>query len=201
MKILLLWQRPFLISLIRVKPYLKEQFVTYKPKNEVIAKYISYYYFHQSFDDNFKRSFVYYPHFKNTITISKDAVAERTKTSSTYRSKKGNLEIYYNSNINLKKSRHLIGQLNKIGIVFTPLGINHFLNCELSKISSKPEFDFFHFGEDFENQLFQVYDTNDFNRKIELLDAFFTSKYNADLDTRIIDAVERIIQSKGGITS
>ncbi|OSY87218.1 hypothetical protein WH52_12200 [Tenacibaculum holothuriorum] len=180
---------------------MEEQFLTYKPKNEIVAKHISYYYFHQSFNENFERSFVYYPNFKNTITIHKDSVASRTKTSGVYTFKKDNLEVYYSSNLNLRKEVVLKGKFNKIGIVFTPLGLNYFLECALSKISSQVEFDFNYFGNEFVTEIYKVYQAAKFEDKVTLLDAFFESKYNPNLDERIQLAVKEIISSKGLTTS
>ncbi len=179
---------------------MKEQFLTYKPKNEIIAKHISYYYFHQSLEQDFESNFTYYPNFKNTITIHKDSVAKRTPNSGSYIFKKGNLEMYYSSNLNVRKRVSLKGRFNKIGIVFNPLGLNYFLDCNLSKISPKIEFDFNYFGDVFLKEISKVYQTTCFEDKIKILDDFFVSKYNTNLDNRIQVAVDSIIESNGLIT-
>lgn len=180
---------------------MNEQFVTYKPKNSIVAKHISYYYFHESSEENLERSFVYYPHFKNTITIHKDALAIRTETSGKYTFKKDNLEVYYSSNLNLRKKVVLQGKFNKIGIVFNPLGLNHFLDCNLSKISPELEFDFNYFGNEFITEIDKIYNTISYEEKVALLDAFLASKHHVNLDERIQIAVNSIIESKGIITS
>lgn len=180
---------------------MKEQFTTYRPKNKLVAKHISYYYYHQIFDSDFRRDFVYYPNFKNAITVHKDAVVERKPNFSQYFSKKGNSVIYYSINLNLRQAVQLNGKQDKIGIVFNPLGLNYFINCELSKISDKLEFNFDYFGEEFKNQLVKVYATSNFEKKVALLDAFFVKKYNPNIDNRIVLAVEQVINSKGTITT
>lgn len=144
---------------------------------------------------------MYYPHFKNTITVHQNAIAERTPNFSKYTPKENNTVIYYNSNLNLRKSVQLNGRQNKIGIVFAPLGLNHFLDCDLSKVSNELEFNFDYFGEEFKNQLADVYATSNFEEKVVLLDTFFIEKHNADIDNRIVLAVENIISSKGRITT
>jgi hypothetical protein len=45
-----------------------DSFLTIQPKSELIRKHISYYYFHQSFDPNFQKSFVFFPNFIHGIT-------------------------------------------------------------------------------------------------------------------------------------
>ncbi len=180
---------------------MKELFQTYKPLNQQLPNYISYYYFHQSLDKNLEREFVYYPHYKNTITIYKDAKAERTNIKSKYSYQKGNTEIYYSSNTKDEKVRCLQGSFDKIGIVFQPLGLNHFLDVDLTSISDKCEFDFLYFGEEFDKVIEQVYSIECFNKKVSLLDDFFIKRLQNKLDFRIVKAVDYIINSKGIIST
>lgn len=103
--------------------------------------------------------------------------------------------------MNKRQSVQLNGKHQKIGIVFNPLGLNHFLDCELSKISNNLSFDFNYFGKDFENRLEEVYKTSNFEEKVALLDTFFAEKHNPKIDERIVLAVEKIIETKGTISS
>ena len=52
---------------------MQEEFITQKPKNPFLHKTIAYYYFHISKIDSFHKKFIYYPNYKNALTIYKNS--------------------------------------------------------------------------------------------------------------------------------
>lgn len=53
----------------------KERFLTVYPKSELVASHVSYYYyyFHQTFDEKFKRNILYHPHYVTALNVYKGA--------------------------------------------------------------------------------------------------------------------------------
>lgn len=181
---------------------MRDEFLTFIPNNELVKKYISYYYFHQSFNDDFSKRYTYYPHYKNGLTVYKNAKVTLQEGSSYVEALPNkNFEIIYSMNFYRKIKVHLIGKINKIGIAFNPLGLNHFIDYKLSKISRDNIFRFGYYGKDFEVILTRVYAANNFEQKVSLLDAFFESKFNPDFDKRIVNATDVIINAYGLINS
>lgn len=114
--------------------------ITHKPKNELLKKYISYYYFHVSTDENHSEAFYFYPNYMHALTIYKgnDVEIDLQEKSSKVRTSKNKEKLTFLYSINLKDKIHvdLKGTFHKIGIVFYPLGINHFIDKPLSNFLS-----------------------------------------------------------------
>lgn len=177
-----------------------DNFITEKPKSEKINRYISYYYFHTSDDENYNKSFVFYPNYKHALTIYKNSEVSLTTTSSSVTpSEKITIQPLYtvNKEKNLKVS--ISGRFDKIGIVFNPLGINFFIDKPLSEILTS-DFDFFpYFGGEFTRLLAQVFDETGLHRKAVLLDEFFEKRF-ADFNEPVLKkSIKEIISTNGAI--
>ena len=177
-----------------------ESFTTVKPLSEKISRYISYYYFHSSVDENYNKSFVFYPNYKHALTVYKNSEVLLADISSTVTPSK-NITVRPLYTINKEKSLKvsISGCFDKIGVVFNPLGINFFIEKPLSEILSS-DFDYFpHFGEEFPEVLVQVFDEKDLQNKVVLLDAFFEKSF-VEFDEPIIKkSVKEILSSNGAI--
>jgi AraC-like DNA-binding protein len=177
-----------------------ESFITIKPLPEKISRYISYYYFHSSVDENYNKSFVFYPNYKHALTVYKNSEVLLANISSTVTPSK-NITVRPLYTINKKKSLKvsISGCFDKIGVVFNPLGINFFINKPLNEILSS-DIDYFpHFGEEFPEVLAQVFDEKDLQNKVVLLDAFFEKSF-VEFDEPILKkSVKEILSSNGAI--
>jgi len=67
-----------------------ESFTTAKPLSEKIRRYISYYYFHASDDENYNKSFVFYPNYKHALTVYKHSEVTLTEYESIVKSVREN---------------------------------------------------------------------------------------------------------------
>jgi AraC-like DNA-binding protein len=178
----------------------KGNFITVIPRDTLVAKHIACYYFHWSDDENFDNTFTFYPNYKHALTIYKGSDVELNTNSSFIKpSTAGNFRILYSVNTHLSLNVHLTGRFYKTGIVFNPLGINHFLQEPLSDVFS-PMFSFFpYYGQKFENVLQEVYSTTDFETKTLLLDNFFKKMYTGFDEPFIKKAMQEILNSNGTI--
>lgn len=176
----------------------KETYTTLKPKSDVLSKYIAYYYFNFSEEKNYTKSFVFYPHYRNSITVYKNSKMSFAENSSkVVPDKHLDFEITYTGIHPKSRTGQIIAPFNKIGIVFQPLGINNFLIEPLSDvITENPKTNFNSFGNGFVSVLNKVYNTEDFDEKVTLFDSFFMQKVKPFQENRIIKAVDLMFKGE-----
>ncbi len=170
------------------------------PRNTLVAKHIACYYFHWSDDDSFKSTFTFYPNYKHALTIYKDSEVVLGNNSSLITPLPGaGFSMLYAVNTRLSLNVHLKGRFYKTGVVFNPLGINHFLSKPLSEVFSPAFSTFPYFGQKFENILAEVYATTDIDAKAALLDHFFVETYTGFNDPIVKQAMQEILNSNGTV--
>lgn len=176
---------------------MEEEFITRKPSRLILHKTISYYYFHKTPSSSESKRFVYYPNFKNALTIYKNSNIEFSRNhSKSTPDKQVNFRFIYSGIQNQFRTAEIISPFDKIGIVFQELGINHFIKVPLSSINNHPiDKSFDYFGEDF-NRLFEsVYNEKSIDVKVKLMDDFFISKQIDFQENKLTECVEKIINS------
>ena len=151
-------------------------FETRIPELHELQKFVSYYYFHSSDEDTNKLSFSYYPHFKNAVTLYQDSKVNLiTPTHSNVTPEPGSFICAYAQMFTQFAKTKIHGKFQKIGIVFEPLGLNHFLDRPLSEIihfELNCEFDYFEQKiAPFRQHLFSA----SIDEKVRLLDDFLFS--------------------------
>jgi AraC-like DNA-binding protein len=175
-------------------------FITIQPANPLVARHIACYYFHWSDDENFENTFAFYPNYKHALTIYKGSdIALGKNRSAAKPGPETNYTILYAVNTNQSFKVDLKGKFNKIGIVFNPLGINHFLGQPLSMVFMPPFARFNSFGEEFTRLIHKVYNTADTAAKAVLLDDFFSHAYCGFNEPVVKKAMQHILNSNGTI--
>lgn len=178
----------------------KGTFITVKPTDNLAAKYIACYYFHASDEPGFSRKFFFYPNYKHALTIYKGSDTRLTAEGSVVvPAQDDKISCFYSININKNFKVELNGCFNKIGVVFNPLGLNHFITGALGGKFDTSIKVFDNFGEPFNEVLMKVYDTPDVNEKARLLDAFFVSRYIGFNEPVVKAAVAEILNSNGSV--
>ncbi len=100
--------------------------------------------------------------------------------------------------INNKTSKvvRLRGAFKKIGIIFYPLGINHFIEPTLSEVATNDRVSRFdHFGEDLLTISESVLQESIVEARCEILDSFFNKHFKGLEEERIIKAVSMILNA------
>jgi AraC-like DNA-binding protein len=175
-------------------------FITIKPNNEVVARYIDYYYFHVSDDPGFSKKFFFYPNYKHAVTIYKGSDVSLTDDGSlVLPSPQTGILSFYSINTDQNFKVELHGVFDKIGIVFNPLGLNHFLKEPLGNFFDRAVNKLDNFGEPFTNALEKVYAETTAEKKGQLLDEFFAATFT-DFDEPLVKkAVLEILNSNGSV--
>lgn len=143
-------------------------FETFKPKNSLIAKYVSYYYLEIK-PNNTKTEFDFFPHFNSSISLY----------NSHFSTKKGNITFDKNAKpfqiftpireniIHVEQ----IGRIHRVVIVFNPLGVHQFYkNINFTELISN--FPFFS-----NKELYQLFETNNINAITNIIDQLLLNKY------------------------
>ena len=178
----------------------KNIFITAKPVSQKISKYISYYYFDQSDDENYQRDFIFYPNYKHALTAYKSSKVVLTENKSSVSPIDTNqINTFYSINKNKSIKVSIEGRYDKIGIVFNPLGINHFLKEPLQDIFPFDINLFSYFGAALNQTLEEVFTKNNVDKKATLLDSFFEKAYYDFHQPILKKAVGNIIKSNGAI--
>lgn len=162
-----------------------ERFLTVKPKSELISKYISYYYFHDSDDEGFYRSFVFFPHFKHGFTVYKQGADFRT---------------LYTMNYDRQIPVELKGRFQKLGVAFKPLGMNHFVTNFNSGLYDPETFHFPHWNPEIFPELEEIFQAEGMDQKRDLLDSLFEKRFRLNTGLEILEqALSRIFSTFGTI--
>lgn len=176
----------------------KGSFITVKPKDEVVAKYIDHYYFHVSDNPEFSRKFFFYPNYKHAITVYKGSEVSLTDDGSLVLPASNDvISSFYSINTEKNFKVELNGIFNKIGIVFNPLGLNYFLKEPLGDFFDRSINVFDCFGDAYKAVLEQVYNEPNTQLKAALLDAFFAGNYRGFNEPGVKKGVQEILNSNG----
>lgn len=177
-----------------------EAFVTAHPISKKISPFIAYYYFHSSADKDFERNFSYYPNYKHALTAYLNSeVSLKNNISEVRPSEEKQIRVLYSINKKDSIKVNIRGAFSKIGIVFNPLGINHFIKEDLQEIFSGTTGNFDYFGKALHYSLTSVFEASDLTRKTLLLDEFFERHYVGFPQPKLKQAIHEFLLSNGAI--
>ncbi|TRW25247.1 AraC family transcriptional regulator [Flavobacterium zepuense] len=178
----------------------KGNFITITPKDELVAKHIDYYYFHTSDDPGFSSKFTFYPNYKHALTLYKNSHVRFTDEGSVVRPLPGNeCQIFYSINTHQSFKVDIEGCFYKIGVVFNPLGINHFINKPLCDVFVPSFSEFSYFGDALKIAVDTIFDLTDPEQKAILLDEFFRNAYTGFDEPVMKKALQEILNSNGAV--
>lgn len=177
---------------------LKEQFTSIQPKHPLLRPHIAYYYFHQTFNDNFNRTFTYYPNYRVALNVFQHSNIQWNKqkrfTLPNCPSKQSSILTF-----STQSSREVTmqGQINKLGIIFEPMGFNHFIDVPLHQLVQDTITNFDYYGPTFWQMTAAVFAASSIETKRDILDAFFLRHYQPFQLTELLWATEQIMHLNG----
>ncbi|SFT44437.1 Helix-turn-helix domain-containing protein [Lishizhenia tianjinensis] len=178
-------------------------FQTSPPQAKALKHLIAYYYFHTSEVEGEKKSYIYYPNYLNALSIYKDAEFELLGKFETFSKPKPNsgFSLGYTKLLHNASKANITGPFNKIGVVFQPLGINHFIHKPLSSICPEQiNLNFQHFTPTINKVLEKVYQENEIDKKVALLDDFFLNHFHEFEDQKLLKAVNHLHQTEDKVS-
>jgi AraC-like DNA-binding protein len=174
---------------MNIKP-VKNKFQTAIPTSTLLRKCIAYYYFDESEDHAAPTTFIYYPHYKNAMSIYKQSKIVLNDAYSTTIVPTGVGYSFGFSKLNNRAAQtQIIPPYNKIGVVFQPLGLNHFLEGSLSEYIHAPiNVDFNVFKRTMEPILNELFEADNLVDKVAILDDYFLSVYQGFQEHKMEEA-------------
>lgn len=168
-----------------------------RPRAPLLAPYIKGYYVHSSADPNFHTELTFYQNITTTISIYRDSVttSEGRRRYQTYQADKGFSAVLVGL-VDKYQEVEFRGPLDRLAIVFYPLGINHFMRSPLSHHLKKHYSIFDYFSEPFQDLLPKVYAESSLETKSDLLDAFFVERFESLAEPKLLSAVEQLLQAE-----
>ena len=151
---------------------------TFYPYNEVLQKRISYYYFIKTDSPEFESSYYSFPNTVHSLNIHKHArsiIQNNTVLTENFHDNK------YMITVQGKYDQPLLvqlkGVLNKITIVFKPLGLNAFIRKSFSEVANQPTQLFNEWNNEKGYSLFldAFFNASDNQEQIQILESFLLS--------------------------
>ena len=154
--------------------------IPFTPKHPILQKYIRFYYFLKTENSDFETKYYAFPHTDTVLNIHQRANLEiRDNYTRVYEDQ----NIRYNSCIQGIREypllAHLQGKLDKITILFKPLGINYFGVNHFGDQYTSPSSVFTSWNNypAYKEFLNQFYATNDTNNRVDIFETFLMEIY------------------------
>lgn len=179
-----------------------QSFKALRPINPFLHKYIDYYYFDEAGKKDPITRFTYFPHYKHAVTIYHGSRVKMTDlfTSSCVPSD-NNFCLSYTNLVSHFARNQMHPPFKKIGIVFQPLGLNHFIKDTLSELLPTTfNFDIDLFQPEIASTLQEVFANKSLNENVNLLDEFFIDNFIGFEEEKLTKAIRLIHESPSGIS-
>lgn len=154
--------------------------IPFTPKNPLLREFISYYYFLQTKDDGFEQKYYAFPHIATVLNIHRKANFEINGNYTRVFSDANTAYIACVQGIRENPLlAHLQGDLDKVTILFKPLGINQFGLSDFGKTYTQPSEIFTSWDSQpaYHDFLNQFYGVTDIEQRIEILETFLLKMY------------------------
>lgn len=152
----------------------------HQPQNKILQKHLAFYYFLKPDDANFDTKYFAFPNLLTPISIHQNVRTriENYSTSVFGSKKKNNLAIIQGMRTQ-PLFVNLHGKIDKVTVVFKPLGLNYFVRRSFAEICPKDSQIFTEWEEndDYRKFLHKFYSTENQTERIEFLEEFLLSIY------------------------
>lgn len=154
---------------------------TFYPVEKRLKACIEYYYFLKSDDSNFISEYFAFPNTFQALNIHKNISFEINDYAVTVTgSDKSNFAMLLQGRYEKPIYAKLKGKLNKVTIVFKPLGLNHFIKSSFDKVSAKytQSFSEWENHEKYNDFLVAFYRESNFMKRVEILENYLLLHYH-----------------------
>jgi AraC-like DNA-binding protein len=111
---------------------------TFYPNNPVLGKHIEYYYFQKTNSDDFYAEYHAFPNTLQALNIHKNIRCDiDSGTVKITGVKESNYLMVLQGRFQLPLHVQLRGRIDKVTIIFKPLGLNHFMNAPFNKVAGQ----------------------------------------------------------------
>lgn len=166
------------------------QVETFYPIDKHLRNHIEYYYFLRSHSSDFKSEYFVFPNILHALNIHHNVeyeIAPRSvKVTGTGTE---NYTMLLQGRFEIPMQVRLTGNIDKITIIFKPLGLNHFIASPFYKICSQhtQQFTEWHDHRDYYSFLAAFFSEENFTRRIEILEKYLLHHYHAIDNHHLLD--------------
>jgi len=149
--------------------------VTYFPQNKLLQPFIDRYYFLKTADTGFSSRYYVFPSMITPLNIHKNVAVRMKEDHIVVAGSRGpNYQLILQGMRKKPLAVELAGALDKITILFKPLGLNHFIQKPFSEVAHESSQAFTEWNEleGFEEFIASFYATDDNNTRIIILENF-----------------------------
>lgn len=173
-----------------------ENFTSVEPMHSRLKKHIAYYYFHSNNVSSETVDFTYYPHINHAVTayIGSSVAIDQKKTfvfpeEDKFTALYSRLQFHPHQ-VNIE------GDFKKIGIVFKPYGINHFVSKPLKEISPNVISIFAEWNPEFSEVTRKIWNGDSVDNKISLLEDFLMKQFTNNGDPALQQIIDKITEEE-----
>jgi len=164
-----------------MEPRKNRHFETFYPQNPILKQHIAYYYFYKNDASDFKTAYYSFPNVTTPINIHRNVSVRIHETSvRVSENQSPNYAVIVNQIRDAPLLVNWEGKLDKVTIVFKPLGLNHFIKEPLSEAihGMTQIFNCWNNAPDFNSFLPSFYACSENYSRVVLLEAFLLSAYS-----------------------
>lgn len=176
-----------------------ETFISIKPQSEILKKHIDSFYFHSADENEITKRIIFFPNLNNALTIYNNASLKIKSIEPTHveveKTTYPNFAFLYGGIQHSYVVSEMHTPFDKIGIIFKPLGINHFTNCENLGRILKKNYSFPYFEQSMHNTIIKLFNCSILEERIKLLEDFFLESFKEDFKELIIEKAIKIIEN------
>jgi len=152
----------------------------HQPRNKLLQKHLEFYYFLKTDDSSFETKYYAFPNILTPISIHQNIETDIQNYSTTvFESDKSNRLAIIQGMRKQPLFVNLLGKLDKITVVFKPLGLNHFVKNSFAKVCPKDSQIFTEWNDnaDYQDFLQSFYATENQSERINFLEEFLLKIY------------------------
>jgi len=153
-------------------------FSSFIPNNDLLKKYVAYFYFSRNDDPQGERKYSFFPHVNTTLSFYTRARLTETDDFMHITHQPHDPFLKILTRQHRIKTVVQTGPVDKIGIVFLPLGLNHFIRESYGSIAGREVQLFQPAADSWDALLSSCYSITDQERRLELLENFLLSQFH-----------------------
>lgn len=172
-----------------------DNFISVRPTLE-LQKHIDSYYFHSCDNPDSNIKFTYYPNIKHAVTIYKDSIAKTQENLTIINPQRFNNSVLYSTVRERPHNVEIKGEFKKIGIIFKPYGLNHFIKRNIRELNNDVISVFEEWNSNIQNITEEIWKTDDIKSKTSIMDSFLKNQMTNNINERFSIFIDEIDKSK-----
>lgn len=179
-----------------------EKYLSTVPIHPEISKCVEYYYFQEILDPEYNQTYFYYPNLGSGYNVYLDAEVEINEEGRIIEGSRPGSN-YCILTLSHKRRRYvkMTGTSRKLGIIFKPLGINHFITGKLSEIHEGTANNFDLFGPQILDMSQSIFTESSASERGKILEHLLLKQYRPFEENRIQFAIDLLLNQKTEYTA